>query len=1208
MSYIRPIIPIMHRQYLLIFFFALPLFSQTKIASFPGSNVSGNGHTLFGAAAKQNLGRPDSLVSYIVEFREEPLAVRQKSVRGMADVSFYSDRLAEFSRRTGLTRKGALNRTQEVEGSGPEYFRTFFGLQVTVSPERAEQLARLPYVKRVHPDLPVRATLEKSALQIGANRVWTELGETGDGVKVGIIDSGIDYLHPALGEGFGSGKKVAGGFDFVNNDADPMDDYGHGTHVAAIVAGNSASLKGVAPGATLYAYKVLNNAGNGKMSDILAAVERCVDPNGDGDTGDRLDVVNMSLGSDGGTPDDPGAVAVNNAVAFGTLFVVAAGNAGQAMPPPGKENNYYHNGSATIGSPGTAERAITVGAVDSVEALAWFSSKGPNLFTFGIKPDVVAPGVQINSAYPGAQTKRMNGTSMAAPMVAGVAALLKGLHPGWSTERFRSAIINTARDGGMSAYKQGGGRVRAFHAASVQSWLQPALLSLGLDDPSQGTWTRKDTVTVMNERGTAQSYTIVVPPTPTGVALSAVPSNFIVPAGGSVPVVITTSVNNTVVPLVPEDIPLYSGRIIFLGSADTLTSPWAFARANRLLVHFDTPEPQLIGTDGEHALFFGPNVRWLTPTTMEVVGFTPGSYDISAFFPSTERSSLVIREGVTIGPPAPVLNISSVEATVPVIFKGVDHLGAPLSSYRAPKHVLVTEIPNWGKNISVAAQRSDTVMVSPASARYSFRPMQFQFDAVQTGRFHLVQYPRFTALNSAVTLKNDPLVYVPQAFRFRVPPEQSSTILVGQFYSYFQDAGGGYLYGAGFEIDTAAVQNGRADVAGYIGRSGEPAEDAAVSFFLFNDGSLEKTSIETFPVMVHQDSVIPIDRYNVRPQTPRFGPGSVMEFGASPPHPLTLWYNNSFGEATLHFNAFTRGPLWENRWDDVNHGTYTVYDQNGAPVVDRPLNDFPRAPRQMTEQRYMMVQNISHHWVSNRRGTLRQRSSFDLGGTSPYPPSITRLMLVNAQNVPVSSFAANSGGALVFSTKVIGWIPESVILPESAAVWYRHHGTAAWTALPVTALGGSSEPEGAMFRAPLTAALATDSIAIDLRIRVREEDGDVNEVDILPAFAVGNWVSSDPNGVIDEPAPVPHRFALEQNYPNPFNPSTTISYVLPHDGLTSLTVYDALGREAAELVNEFKSTGRHTVSFDASRLSSGVYFYRLSAGKFTATRKLMLVK
>jgi len=100
----------------------------------------------------------------------------------------------------------------------------------------------------------------------------------------------------------------------------------------------------------------------------------------------------------------------------------------------------------------------------------------------------------------------------------------------------------------------------------------------------------------------------------------------------------------------------------------------------------------------------------------------------------------------------------------------------------------------------------------------------------------------------------------------------------------------------------------------------------------------------------------------------------------------------------------------------------------------------------------------------------------------------------------------------------------------------------------------------------------------------------------------------EPTTIKDKPCVISLQFHIYQNYPNPFNPTTTITYALPQDGLTILKVYDALGREVAELVNAFKQTGRYTASFDASRLSSGVYIYKLMSGKYIASKKMMLVK
>ncbi|HWJ06205.1 MAG TPA: S8 family serine peptidase, partial [Steroidobacteraceae bacterium] len=129
--------------------------------------------------------------------------------------------------------------------------RVFNGAALEASSNMAEELRKLPYVRAVYPDVTVRAVLAESVPLIGADQVWTQLGVTGAGVRVAVIDTGIDWSHRDLGGCFGAGCKIVGGYDFVNHDADPRDDHGHGTHVAGIVAAQGPGVKGVAPGAQL---------------------------------------------------------------------------------------------------------------------------------------------------------------------------------------------------------------------------------------------------------------------------------------------------------------------------------------------------------------------------------------------------------------------------------------------------------------------------------------------------------------------------------------------------------------------------------------------------------------------------------------------------------------------------------------------------------------------------------------------------------------------------------------------------------------------------------------------------------------------------------------------------------------------------------------------------------------------------------------------
>ncbi|MBI2577022.1 S8 family serine peptidase, partial [Candidatus Woesearchaeota archaeon] len=276
-----------------------------------------------------------------------------------------------------------------------------------------------------------------------------------------------------LQEASPKGCKVAGGYDFVNRDDDPMDDRGHGTHVAATAAGNGL-LKGVAPGALIYAYKVLDGNGRGSASDIISAIEASVDPNKDGNTDDHLDVISLSLGrycgqySEGCGPGDPMSKAIDNAVSAGVVAVVAAGNNGP---------------NGLVGSPGIAKKAITVGAANTTgptPTIAKFSSRGS--YGSSLKPDVVAPGVRIcaarfDSYAPGNECFdrshiAISGTSMATPHVAGIVALMKQKSKsadveGWSPEGVKSALRATAVPIGNIPVKQGWGLVDAAAAVKL---------------------------------------------------------------------------------------------------------------------------------------------------------------------------------------------------------------------------------------------------------------------------------------------------------------------------------------------------------------------------------------------------------------------------------------------------------------------------------------------------------------------------------------------------------------------------------------------------------------------------------------------------------------------------------------------------------------------------------------------------------------------
>ena len=310
-------------------------------------------------------------------------------------------------------------------------------------------LLRNPHVTAVELDSEVYAAdpeLDNSwgVKRIGAGTVH-DGGNKGLGVKIGIIDSGINYNHPDLTDNFDSLNR---GYDFVQNDNDPMDVYGHGTHVAgtACAEDNNFGVVGVAPNCALYSLRVLNNDGVGSWSATIAAMDWAV-KNG-------MQVVNLSLGSS----RDPGTAvktAFDNAEKAGLVIVAAAGNSGNIA---GKGNNIIY--------PAKYASVIAVGATDSTDTRASFSSTGSTL-------ELMAPGVSVLSTWNDSSSphdpqpicvdsvcyyKYGSGTSMASPHVAGVAALViaKGVGDangnGRINDEVRQKMKETVQDIGKTGW------------------------------------------------------------------------------------------------------------------------------------------------------------------------------------------------------------------------------------------------------------------------------------------------------------------------------------------------------------------------------------------------------------------------------------------------------------------------------------------------------------------------------------------------------------------------------------------------------------------------------------------------------------------------------------------------------------------------------------------------------------------------------------
>jgi subtilisin family serine protease len=658
------------------------------------------------AVPAQAAPAPSGASRVIVQFTGAPAIAA--GAQAHARAAALSTDHAEFARRARVT-------------ITHDFTQALNAMAVTTDAAGVARLRAMPGVAAIYPDRSMHASVDPDVSLINAPQVWQtrdSLGRNvqGSGETVAVVDTGIDYTHPDLGSGFGAGRNVVGGYDFVNNDADPMDDNGHGTHVAGIIAGDGTRT-GVAPKASLTAYKVLDSSGNGFESTVIAGLDAAVSV----DNPHRADVVNMSL-TGPSTVDDPLEQASEDAIHAGVVVVAAAGNDGpgestvgspaeapdvlavgasisgidvptitvtspvqhslavqrlglSANPPAtpqaldlidvsnGQPDDYdgvdttgkavlvnyngflltqalltaeQHGVAAVLlgtanlyssvgrqpgpdfatGTPDDPDKLdvvatvingtdatdlrqwlaqgpvrLRLGGTDATDEIAAFSAHGPALHSYALKPDLVAPGVEIGSTWPGGAYADESGTSMAAPHVAGAAALLREAHPGWTAEQVAAALTGGATTlPGYDAVTQGAGRLDVAAADSAAVLPSPRVADLGM---GRATAT---TVTFTNVSSKTQNVRFTVQ----GPALVAPAAARVAPGGRA-------TVHLTITDTQGTDI---SGWLRAATDAGTVTVPYLLAR-RPLDLHADpdpTPSGATVYVHAEPDLTAAPTV------------------------------------------------------------------------------------------------------------------------------------------------------------------------------------------------------------------------------------------------------------------------------------------------------------------------------------------------------------------------------------------------------------------------------------------------------------------------------------------------------------------------------------------------------------------------------------------------------------------------
>ena len=1033
-------------------------------------------------------------VRVIVELHGTPLALSRAS--GQPDG--HRELLAGF--RADLAGAVTALGTLPAPVIRHEYRAAFLGAALELDPRALDRVRHLPYVRAVHPDREIRTTpaaaqgsLAPGVIDARPGVNAAGLGTGGAGIVVAVIDTGVDYTHPALGGGLGLGYKVAGGWDFVNGDADPMDDNGHGTHVAGTVAASAPDIFGVAPDATLIAYKVLSAAGSGLTSDIIAAIERGLDPNGDGDPADRVHVMNLSLGG-GGDADDPASRAVDNAVAAGVVMVVAAGNDGR---------------TASIGSPGTATGAITVAAIDGSGSVTSFSSRGPSPRLLGFKPDVAAPGDLIYSTKLGGGVHALSGTSMAAPHVAGVAALLRALHPDWDAAMVKAAIASGAARTSDQPFARGVGRVDALAADRAAVVANQTGVSFGLRPSRTGTSSETKTVRLTNRSAGVQSLTLTSEHAVAGVTVELAPATLTLQPGEAREVEVTLHTANAALAF-PADA-LVGGDVVVSGTS-SLSIPWGILRTGRATVTYDGFATSIIavGAEGGHGdpltsphfseILLPPGKRW---------DFIVTAYDepTGEGAPADVRR-IVVKEDVEIDADE-VVALHASDAAHEIVLDARDQRGTPLlerpgqpTAHRLGVRLFRQEDDRSFSLLLLSDRRSvRRLLVSSLSDRYSLYAFE-QYVDEESYEGYIVEYDALAGVSAPATLSSGG----PELSHLRVrwDPALAAQGALDVCAVDVTKAGG---FTSSFASCTPTSTRNRTTFDLFINDERSP--------LAHNGLQLRMGGVTTAALRGIAGEIVASSEIVPAPTASRFPAGGEYALPSGPSFPFAFagtrtapWYRvprDGFLGAAGEQLEETLGTTWST-FDAAGSQTATgTWHGASAPS--------PAIPAPAPGGRLVATRGDLPAVGRSGRGTLEVR--FGQDATDVTAPTLTSLRVVGADGRPSIRLARGEAATLHFSVADLDYARAAETRPMNVAAtraWFRTHGAAAWQPLDLAVRGSETGslvslrhvPAGDLYRADLNAATASAEVGwFDLRFELEDAAGNRAEWTLESAFAVG---------------------------------------------------------------------------------------------------------
>jgi subtilisin family serine protease len=966
-----------------------------------------------------------------------------------------------------------------------EYSRAWPGAAVELrSGQSVESLKRLPNVAAVYPDSEVVAYAGDAAAGSTAMHVRrVSTNANGSGIVVAVLDTGIDGTHPALA------GKVIGGHDFINDDSDAMDDHGHGTHVAGIIAAQSPVVTGVAPGAKLLAYKVLNADGRGTVSAVLAAIERALDPNGDGNPADHADIINLSLG-DRGHPDDPMARAVDNAVALGVVVCVAAGNDGA-----------FHR----IGTPAGAANAITVGASATegdTTVLAFFSSRGPATGTAAIKPDLIAPGRDIYSSGLNHGYITLSGTSMATPYVAGLAALLLEEHPEWTPARIKSALVTTAQpvdEEEVMAQGTGSADLARASANTLAAW--PTQVSFGLDGSSAPSWTSTKRITLRNESSTQRTVNATIDGGSAAIAIAVHPAEVTLAPGASASFDVTVSVDHVALGAPKGGSFAYGGMLRLHADEEEVRLPWAFVRAARAT----------ITNDG------GPtSVQWYAEQISRVSAVSIGTNGLELLCaPQTIDFVVTSREGDDLRVVAleqkqiagdVAFHVTAADAPHEIRFAATDEKGTPLPDGDG-EHTLRTlmlrlVLPNE-RTLPLPEIRGRVVRASSFGTRIALLGIEAFLDR-DAARVYVAQHTPVRALDGNRLLQIGPGDYAKQNVTLHFPagPRRDVAIQTRDWTrrpAEQRPAAPSLRFAAG---DVAAW-----NATVFLSKELHENVAGGVQFSLFTEADERYAETLLTPALRRDEHGFLITwGYTDGGLPVRTVPGETLSFGRGvvhAPFPLRAGDPGFLGDAQLY------GDRGDERRKEMSAGSIRILDASGKEISNTPVTPggflvpLPGRGVFTAEIRFPALA------IEDRIGEAMLTTRFDSTNGMAWMPSITSLSVLDATGEHTTRLPLNGNGSIVFSAADYEGGAYRRVVSATTKVFFRKRHTTTWQPLTAVATGDEESedsndrwPSGIVYRADLHDALRSGPGEYEIAIDIADEQGNTTRWQIAPAFIV----------------------------------------------------------------------------------------------------------